>query len=146
MDPSEGARAFDFWVGEWDVFAPDGRRLGENSIRIAHAGRVLIEHWRGAGGVTGSSLSSHQPGAAQPWTQYWADSTGGELLMKGTLVHGSMVLEERRTDAGGRTLVQRTSWTPNADGTVRQHWQSSDDAGETWRTTFDGVYRRKENP
>ncbi len=36
------------------------------------------------------------------------------------------------------------TWTPNADGSVRQHWETSED-GKTWKTAFDGLYTpRKE--
>ena len=28
------------------------------------------------------------------------------------------------------------------DGSVHQHWQTSDDAGATWQTSFLGIYRR----
>ena len=38
---------------------------------------------------------------------------------------------------------QRIRWTPQDDGSVQQHWQTSDDAGETWQTSFLGIYRRK---
>jgi hypothetical protein len=141
--PPAEARQFDFWVGEWEVFDPEGRKVGENSIRLAHGGWVLIERWRGAGGLTGSSLSAFHAATPQHWTQYWADSSGGELFMKGRLVSGSMVLEERSTDAQGRPVVQRTTWTPNPGGTLRQHWQTSHDGGASWQTTFDGTYRRK---
>ena len=34
------------------------------------------------------------------------------------------------------------TWTPNPDGTVRQHWEISSDAGKSWTTAFDGLYRR----
>jgi hypothetical protein len=35
------------------------------------------------------------------------------------------------------------TWTPRADGTVRQVWRVSRDAGQTWTTNFDGTYVRK---
>jgi hypothetical protein len=35
---------------------------------------------------------------------------------------------------------QRVTWTPRADGSVRQHWESSRD-GASWHTDFDGIYR-----
>ena len=33
--------------------------------------------------------------------------------------------------------------TPNADGSVRQHWESADSSGK-WTTAFDGLYTKKE--
>ena len=141
--PPPEARQFDFWIGEWEVFDPSGKKVGENSIQLAHNRWVLIESWRGVSGVTGSSLSLFNNADPKHWTQYWADSSGSELLLKGGLVNGSMLLEEKSTDAQGHAVVNRTTWTPNTDGTVRQHWQTSNDGGKTWQTTFDGTYRRK---
>lgn len=41
-------------------------------------------------------------------------------------------------DMPGRPRTERITWTPNADGTVRQHWEQSTDGGKTWTTAFDG--------
>jgi hypothetical protein len=30
---TDPAHAFDFWVGEWDVFGPQGGQVGTNSIK-----------------------------------------------------------------------------------------------------------------
>lgn len=40
------------------------------------------------------------------------------------------------------TLLQRITWTPAIDGSVRQLWESSADAGRTWIVMFDGRYVR----
>ena len=42
----------------------------------------------------------------------------------------------------GLAQHERISWTPNADGSVRQHWQARAAGGEEWSTVFDGTYRR----
>jgi hypothetical protein len=42
----------------------------------------------------------------------------------------------------GVTALQRVTWTPSSDGTVRQLWESSEDGGTTWTTVFDGRYSR----
>ena len=60
------ARDFDFWIGEWDVFGPQGRQVGTNSITPLLDGAALAEHWRGAGGVEGHSINAYDE-AAQCW-------------------------------------------------------------------------------
>ena len=40
------------------------------------------------------------------------------------------------------TVQQRITWTPAADGTVRQLWESTSDEGRTWTVLFDGRYVR----
>lgn len=139
--PPPEARQFDFWVGDWDVFAPDGKKAGENRIEKVANGFGLLESWRGAGGGVGHSLNSWHP-ARKKWQQYWV-GLGGTLELSGGLENGAMIMTgETRTATGGRQL-ERITWTPNADGTVRQLWEQSADEGKTWKVAFDGLYRRK---
>jgi hypothetical protein len=143
MDEHGTARDFDFWIGEWDVFGPQGRHVGTNSITRLFDGSALAEHWRGAGGVEGHSLNAYDA-STDRWHQTWVDSTGGLLLLDGGLVDGAMVLEGTApATAGAAPERQRITWTPHPDG-VRQHWESSADDGATWQTAFDGRYRRRE--
>ena len=55
---TDPAHAFDFWVGEWDVFGPQGRQVGTNSITALFGTGMLAEHWHGNGGVEGRSLNA----------------------------------------------------------------------------------------
>jgi|SRR3954469_12621864 hypothetical protein len=135
-------RDFDFWVGEWDVFGPQGRHVGTNSITLLFDGGALAEHWRGAGGVEGHSLNAYDA-AANRWHQTWVDSTGGLLLLDGGLLDGAMVLEGMApAEAGAAPERQRITWSIERNG-VRQHWETSTDGGATWRTAFDGRYQRR---
>jgi hypothetical protein len=131
---------FDFWIGEWEVFGPQGRAVGTSSITGLFGTGALAEHWRGAGGVEGRSLNAYDRDRGH-WHQTWLDSTGGVLHLDGGLVDGAMVLEGLA--AGGDPAepeLQRITWTPGPDG-VRQHWETSADAGTSWTTVFDGHYR-----
>ncbi|MES2126897.1 MAG: hypothetical protein V4463_06460 [Pseudomonadota bacterium] len=124
---------FDFWIGQWDVYAPNGKKVGESRIEAFGAGCALLEHWSGSGGVTGKSLNMYDASDKQ-WHQAWVDSSGSRLLLDGQFSEGKMVL----ASAG-----QKISWSVNPDGSVRQHWQSSTDGGKTWSTAFDGKYVRR---
>lgn len=53
------------------------------------------------------------------------------LELAGGLVDGMMVLPGGCALPDGRTVTDRITWTPRADGTVRQHWEESLDAGRT---------------
>jgi len=132
-------RQFDFWVGRWTVFGADGNKVGENSIELVDNGCALIERWRGNGGVSGTSLNSWDADTRQ-WHQHWVDSQGGLLRLAGALQGTRMVLAG---SGPATTRRERISWTPAADGTVRQHWEGSDDDGSTWTTVFDGRYVRQ---
>ena len=134
-------RQFDFWIGRWEVFTPDGKKAGDNHIEAIDGGCALIERWRGNGSFTGTSLSSWDA-RARLWRQHWIDNQGGLLRLAGELDGASMVLASSGPDPGkpGATLRQRIRWTLLPDGAVGQHWEISTDDGATWATAFDGRY------
>lgn len=136
-------RHFDFWVGTWDVFAASGKKVGENRIELVADGCALLEQWTGNGGVTGKSLNIYDT-SDRHWHQTWVDSSGTLLMLAGGLVDRSMVMSmsgPSPTDPK-TTVLQRITWTPASDGSVRQLWELSSDAGARWTVLFDGRYVR----
>jgi hypothetical protein len=73
---------FDFWVGEWDVTVPDGRRAGTNHIEKMERGCLLVERWTGAVGGTGMSMNYYDPAKAR-WLQLWVSSNGVVIEIEG---------------------------------------------------------------
>lgn len=140
---SEEYRQFDFWAGDWDVYNPAGKIVGTNTITPMFGGCVLREHWEGGGGNIGESYNMYDRGTGQ-WHQTWVDNGGLLLKLDGKLEDGSMVLHGELIGRDGNKSLQRVTWTPGDDGSVRQHWESSADEGATWSTQFDGKYVRKE--
>jgi hypothetical protein len=140
--PPPEAGQFNFWIGEWDVTTPDGKPAGSSHIQSVAGGRALLENWEGAGGSSGKSLNSYNA-AKKQWQQFWVDNSGGVLELAGGLVDGRMVLANSAKRRDGTTLLNRLTWTPNADGSVRQLWEQSTDDGKTWQAAFDGLYRHR---
>jgi hypothetical protein len=145
------AHELDFWIGEWDVFGPEGRQVGRNTITSMFAtpsgSGMLHEHWHGNGGVEGRSINAYDA-TRGCWHQTWMDSTGDMLVLEGGLVDGAMVLESLAPGEGGTPTAerQRITWTRVSDpdgAEVRQLWESSNDGGATWTVAFDGWYRRR---
>ena len=134
-------RQFDFWVGEWDVALPTGKAAGRNRITRLLGGCALREEWTGASGTHGTSLNAYDV-PTKRWRQTWVDDSGLVLLLQGQFQNGRMVLEGELAGEGGRTARQRITWTPQPTGSVRQQWESSSDGGRTWKTEFDGTYRK----
>lgn len=154
-------REFDFWIGEWTVYQAGsttagaanssaggaaagtntGTVAGTNSITREMGGCVLHERYRTPNGYTGESFNIYDA-SRKRWHQTWVDSGGVLLVLEGGLTDGRMVLSGQTTGADGTVTTQRISWTPNADGTVRQLWESSKGNG-AWTVAFDGVYVRK---
>ena len=133
-------REFDFWLGEWQVRTPDGKLAGRNRIEREYGGCVLHERYDTDKGYRGESLNVYDA-PRKLWHQTWVDSAGTLLLLEGRLVDGRMVLEGQTLDESGRPTKHRITWSRNADGSVRQLWESTDDKGG-WSTAFDGKYTR----
>jgi hypothetical protein len=133
---------FDFWLGDWDVFGPEGVQAGTNRIEKVEQGCLIVERWTGAGGGTGTSMNFYDAGRER-WRQIWMSSSGGLIEIEGGLRDGSMVLEGTLISAAGESQPFRGTWSPNSDGSVRQHFEVSGDGGRTWATWFDGRYVRR---
>jgi hypothetical protein len=131
-------RQFDFWVGEWDVYLPSGKKAGENRIAPIAGGCALLEEWSGDGGFTGKSLNIYDANDGQ-WHQTWVDSSGALLMLAGGIQRKSMIMTSAPEAKGD---LQRISWSPAPDMSVRQLWESSADGGRSWTTVFDGRYVR----
>jgi hypothetical protein len=138
-------RAFDFWIGVWDVTAAGkGEPSALNRISREHAGCVLREDYSTKGGYTGMSMSFYDA-ARNKWHQTWMGADGSALFIEGGLnERGEMVLSNRNAPYYQEGMaINRIAWRPNPDGSVRQHWQTSSDDGASWSTIFDGLYVRQ---
>jgi hypothetical protein len=137
-------RQFDFWLGRWEVYTPDGKRAGSNHIEPVLDGCVLRESWVGATGMIGSSYNTYAPGTRR-WHQTWVDNRGLLLLLDGGFARGVMTLSGTTTDRKGVRTTHRIRWSNIGAGrdSVRQHWETSSDGGATWVDAFDGIYVRK---
>ena len=138
---SAANKQFDFWVGDWEVRVATGKLAGYNRIEKKHAGCVLHEQYSTPTGYTGESFNIYDAGR-KVWHQTWVDNTGTLLVLEGGLKDGSMVLSGETIDEKAVVTKHRITWTPNADASVRQHWESTDASGK-WITAFDGKYTRK---
>lgn len=136
-------KQFDFWVGDWDVEAK-GKPAGTNHIVKMQNECIIQENWTSAGSpFTGTSYNFYNPESGK-WQQIWLDNQGSNLQLEGGWDGKSMVMESQMvTWNDGSKVIHRVSWTPNPDGSVRQHWQRRQIHGYDWTTVFDGIYRKK---
>lgn len=134
-------RAFDFWVGDWNVYGPKGKLAGTNRITREYDGCVVHEHYETGRGYSGESLNMYDA-SRKVWHQTWVDTSGLLLVLEGTVQDGKMRMQGRTQGADGVVSLQRITWTPQSDGSVRQLWESSDPQGN-WSVVFDGKYTRK---
>lgn len=135
-----GFRAFDFWVGEWDVHLPNGKRAGSNLITASQQGCLLTENWTSAGGGTGTSLNFYNA-VTNRWRQLWV-SPGAIIDITGDIQANSMMLTGTITyESDQRVAAFRGTWTPLDDGRVRQFFEEQDKDGN-WQAWFEGFYQR----
>jgi hypothetical protein len=136
---------FDFWVGEWNVYGPDGQLAGTNSIRKTQGGCLIEEHWSGASGSSGFSVNYFDP-LQNAWRQTWF-SPGAYIDYTGGLnADGAMALEgDIYYPGNGLRMPFRGLWTPNEDGSVTQHFTQYNAETESWDVWFTGLYVRQED-
>lgn len=134
-------RAFDFWVGSWDVSRSDGTPAGTSRIERAEDGCLVLETWTAARGFTGRSMNFVDP-ADGLWHQVWVDHGGNVLRLAGGIEHGAMKLRGEMVDPSGQRSSMRGTWIPLGPDLVRQLLEISSDDGATWSPSFDGFYRR----
>lgn len=142
-----GFHEMDFWLGEWTVKLGN-RVVGSNRIVKMLKGCAIMENWTAADGSEGKSLFYYDSNT-QTWKQVWvtesAFAPGG--LKEKTLVErlngGGLRFQGEIARADGAVYLDRTTLSPNPDGTVRQWIQISTDGGEMWTSVFDATYERK---
>ncbi len=135
-------RAFDFWLGDWEVFDAAGAKAGENIISKEEYGCLLLEKWTNVQGVTGQSYNFYDPGL-EKYRQVWV-SRGAVIDYAGGLNDaGEMVLEGDIRYHNGTSAPFRGTWTLQEDGTVRQYFQQFNAETDEWGDWFTGIYKKR---
>jgi hypothetical protein len=136
---AEVYRAFDFWLGQWDVHIADGREAGRNAITATEDGCLIHEHWISVSGGEGHSMNFYDPVAAA-WRQVWV-SADGVIDISGGLESGAMVLTGTIVyRESSLSLPFRGRWEALPDGRVRQFFEEQRE--NTWEPWFEGFYTK----
>ena len=133
-------RAFDFWIGEWEVTPWAGGAIaGHNVIQSEENGCLLTEHWSNVQGGTGQSINFYNPNTGK-WRQLWV-AGGYSIDIEGGLKDSAMALEGTIYYYAQKNSVPfKGTWTPQEDGSVRQHFEQYNAETKEWTTWFDGRY------
>ena len=137
-------RAFDFWIGDWDVSVTGSPGVIARSRIEKIVGCAISETYDqtiGAGNKPvdyhGRSISSYvQPDKS--WRQFYTDNAGTAAILTGGFAGGAMVFTSHVGPVTNRMTVR-----PNADGSVRQSGEFSTDDGKTWQPGYDFTYRKR---
>ncbi len=138
-------RQFDFWLGEWEAFAPTGKKGGDSKIQLLLDSCIILENWTSTqGNYSGKSYNTYNA-ATGKWQQYWVDNKGGVTeYFDGHYENDKMILQtanEKQPD--GSFKIQKMTFFHLGPDKVRQLGESSVDNGKKWKTDFDLEYRRK---
>ncbi|HKG20812.1 MAG TPA: tetratricopeptide repeat protein [Blastocatellia bacterium] len=139
---SAEARRFDFWVGEWDVFNPQGRKDGTSVIQRFAGGCGILENWTSVG-AGGKSINFYDPHAGK-WFQYWIGADGNPARYSGLYKDGAIRYEGEPYTQNGKQVLSRLTFFNVDARTVRQLAEQSTDGGNTWTVTYDYKYVRRE--
>ena len=138
-------RQFDFWIGEWHVYALNGKKAGDSKIELILDSCIILENWTSANsGYAGKSFNTYNASTKQ-WQQTWVDNMGGSTeYLEGSLDNNKMVFRTKPFPFSKDTIAVRklTFYNLSADN-VRQHGEITKDNGSTWKTEYDLEYRRK---
>jgi len=159
---SAEARAFDFWIGDWEIEARDRPPGAEHwtknetwfrtRVRSDLSGCVVIEESIDKVGadtlVVGLSMTSYNVHLGR-YQQMWIDRQGNTLEYVGGREGERMVLYLEPTASSGEPLVpfQKTTQLRMVFDEITEdrlvwRYQYSTDEGNTWTSTNEAVYRR----
>jgi hypothetical protein len=141
-------KEFDFWLGEWDVYARGTNTIvGKSKIESASGGCMVLENWTAIGGPphNGKSMNFVDP-VTNKWIQVWVGSSGINAqnitrFYDGEYKDGAMrFVFDRETN--GSKIMGRFIFYNEGPNQVRQFNEQSTDGGKTWTNSYDFTYKR----
>ena len=145
-------RQFDFWIGEWEAFAKNGKKAGDSKISQILDSCIILEEWTSASlfnglRYAGKSFNTWNTSLHQ-WQQTWVDNVGGSTAyVKGAYENKKIVFNTDPFQFSKDTIaVRRLTFFDLGPDKVRQLGEITKDKGTTWATEYDLEYRRKKRP
>lgn len=140
---------FDFWIGNWQVYTPDGKKAGTNDVKQLVQGCLIQENWKSARSpYQGTSYNTFDK-ATGMWQQTWVDNSGLVLNLRGHFKNGVMRLSGVSKSKNGKWIENEISWVGNNKGEVIQTWSQRPQKTENskitppWKIVFKGIYKKE---
>lgn len=139
---TDQARQFDFFIGEWDAYNPQGVKNGSSVIQSIADGCGILENWSNAGNGGGKSINFYDK-YTEKWYEYWIGGNGVPLRYSGIYKDGALRYEGEAYNQNGKKVLSRLTFFNIDQNTVRQLAENSSDDGKTWTTLYDFKYVRR---
>lgn len=142
-------RQFDFWIGEWEAFGPQGKKAGDSKISLILDSCIIFEEWTSASlqqglRYAGKSFNTWNASTRQ-WQQTWVDNVGGtNEYLQGKFENNQIIYSSKPFPFNKDTMaIRKMTFTNLGADKLRQHGEISKDNGVSWTTEYDLEYRRK---
>lgn len=138
-------RQFDFWIGDWEVFGPKGKKAGDSKIELILDSCIILENWKSAGSnYVGKSFNTFNATTGQ-WQQTWVDNVGGSTeYLEGKFEDNKLIFRTKSFPLTKDTMaIRRLTFYNLSPDKVRQHGEITKDNGTLWQTEYDLEYRRR---
>lgn len=142
-------RRFDFWIGEWEAFAKNGKKAGDSKISLILDSCIILEEWTSVTVMQGLRYAGKSfntwNSAVKEWQQTWVDNTGNTTAFThGKFADKKIVFNTDPFPFLKDTMaIRRLTFFDLGKDTVRQLGEISKDNGSTWAPEYDLEYRRK---
>ncbi len=139
------SQQFNFWIGHWKVFNPQGQQAGTSVIEQILGECVIFENWADFFGNKGKSFNFYNS-SDKIWQQTWVDDKGTSTeFINGKYENGAMRFSSSRPGIDpqtGKKIFRRLTFFNVSSTEVRQLGERSDDEGKTWQVEYDLKYIR----
>ncbi len=126
------SREFDFWIGEWQVYATGTNNYaGHSLIQKVSGGCALLENWQSA--VSEGKSLNFVDDSTNKWKQVWVGSypMGKQDFINGEYKDSAMHFTFETRDAQGHKQIGRFIFYNQGPDQVRQFNETSSDRGKT---------------
>lgn len=145
MDDAQ-SKEFNFWIGEWDVYATGTQTLvGHSVVQQVSGGCAILENWTEQHSSNSGKSLNYVDRATNKWKQTWIGSErkGQQDFVNGEYTDSAMRFTFERMNAQGQKIIGRFIFYNLGPDKVRQFNETSADSGKTWKTAYDFTYIRK---
>ena len=138
-------RDFDFVIGTWDFYTPDGTKIGKQTYTKREKGCLILEEWELNSGETGMGMSFVDPETGL-WRQVWMSPSFHIDYSGGIDKNGAMVLKGKiYPNNGDKSSPVRGIWAKQPNGTIKQEFFILDEESNNWQLLFAGYTRLSED-